>query len=181
MGTFFASLPLVWLCRHYLLRSDSFGLVPVRGSVRWLAGITLVAISVDLIGTYAIGWTTWAAGVHGHWTEGFDEILVWGSQRSVVLASLDYVLWAPLFEELAFRGLLYASLRARFGVVAAALLSSGVFAVLHFYSAAGFLVTFWSGLVWALTFERTRSLLPGIAAHVVYNALYVAHQLLIYR
>ncbi len=53
--------------------------------------------------------------------------------------------------------------------------------MLHFYSLPGFLMTFWSGLVWALAFESTRSLLPGIAAHAVYNGLYVAGLVLLYR
>jgi membrane protease YdiL (CAAX protease family) len=42
-------------------------------------------------------------------------------------------------------------------------------------------MTFWSGLVWALAFERLRSVLPGIGAHAVYNLLYVAGLVLVYR
>ena len=42
-------------------------------------------------------------------------------------------------------------------------------------------MTAWSGLVWALAFERLRSVVPGIAAHAVYNLLYVAELLLLYR
>jgi membrane protease YdiL (CAAX protease family) len=91
------------------------------------------------------------------------------------------VLWTPAFEELAFRGLLYFSLRHRLGPVAAATLTAGFFAGLHFYSLPGFLMTFWSGFVWALAFERAGSLLPGIGAHALYNGLYVAGLLLAYR
>ena len=33
----------------------------------------------------------------------------------------------------------------------------------------GFLAVFWSGLVWAVAYEKTGSLLPSIAAHAVDN------------
>ena len=73
------------------------------------------------------------------------------------------------------------TLRNRFGLWSAALLSAGFFSAVHFYSLPGFLMTFWSGFVWAIAFERARSLIPGIAAHTIYNLLFVAGVLLTYR
>jgi membrane protease YdiL (CAAX protease family) len=35
--------------------------------------------------------------------------------------------------------------------------------------------------VWALAFERVRSLWPGVGAHALYNALYATGVLLAYR
>ncbi len=60
-------------------------------------------------------------------------------------------------------------------------LSAAFFSSLHFYSLPGFLATLWSGTVWALVLERSRSLLPAIAAHSIYNLLYVADIVLVYR
>ena len=186
-GTLFASLPLLWLLHHHLLRPSgvravqAFGLDPQRLGLARLAGVGLCAIAVDLVGTHAISWASFWMDATASWAEGFDEILVWGSNAQALLTATDYVLWAPAFEELAFRGLLYFSLRRRLGPAAAAIASAGFFAMLHFYSLPGFLMTFWSGLVWALAFESTRSLLPGIAAHAVYNGLYVAGLVLLYR
>ena len=99
----------------------------------------------------------------------------------MLLSSLDYVVWVPAFEELAFRGLLFFSLRKRLGVWGAALVSAALFSAVHFYSVTGFLSTLWSGVVWALVFERTHSLLPAVSAHGLYNALFVAGLLLLYR
>ena len=42
-------------------------------------------------------------------------------------------------------------------------------------------MTFWSGFVWAIAFERAGSLLPGLAAHAVYNGLYLVGFVLLYR
>ena len=77
--------------------------------------------------------------------------------------------------------MLFLALRRRFGAVASALLSAAFFSSLHFYSLPGFLATLWSGTVWALVLERSRSLLPAIAAHSIYNLLYVADIVLVYR
>ena len=183
-GTLFASLPLLWLVQRHLVDAragswaESFGL---KVGFRRATGVAACALAIDLVGTQALGWGAWALGLASNWAEGFDERLVWGTQANALLAGLDYVVWTPAIEELAFRGILYYSLRNRLGPMAAALTTAGFFAGLHFYSLPGFLMTAWSGLVWALAFERLRSVVPGIAAHAVYNLLYVAELLLLYR
>lgn len=186
-GSLFAALPLVWLVHRHLLQpagrgaATAFGLRPSPRRALRLLGVGLAAIALDLVGTHAISWASWGIGVGSSWAEGFDEDLVWGSTAEAALTTVDYVVWAPAFEELAFRGILYLSLRERLGSIPAALSTAGFFSVLHFYSLPGFGMTFWSALVWTLAFERTRSLLPGVAAHAVYNALFVAGLVLVYR
>jgi membrane protease YdiL (CAAX protease family) len=183
-GTLFASLPLLWLVHRHLLSpagrsaTRSFGLdVPFPAVAR----VALCAIAMDLLGTHALAWTAWGIGAPSSWAEGFDEMLVWGSPADALLTTVDYVVWAPAMEELAFRGVLYYSLRHRLAPLPAAIATASFFASLHFYSLPGFGMTLWSGFVWALAFERLRSVLPGAGAHAVYNALYVAGLLLVYR
>jgi len=77
--------------------------------------------------------------------------------------------WAGVFEEVTCRGVLYLSLRRRFGVLFSAALSAAVFGGLHFYSAFGFVCVSVFGFVQALAVERTRSLLPAILAHAATN------------
>ena len=72
-------------------------------------------------------------------------------------------------EEIVFRGLLFATLRRRFGTGAAAVLSASIFAIAHGYGVLGFAAVFWSGLLWAFAYERTGSLLPSMAAHAADN------------
>ena len=106
------------------------------------------------------------------------------ARRAGVATGTFYLHFADkhvLFEEIAFRGSLYWTLRQRLPAWGAATVSAAVFSVLHFYGLPGFLMTFWSGLVWALVFEHVRSLWPGIAAHALYNALYVASVMALYR
>lgn len=183
-GTLLASLPLLWLVQRHLLAPHGRFLVETFGlnaRLRVALGVGACALAIDLLGTHALAWAAWALGFGSSWAEGFDELLVWGTNLDALATAMDYILWAPGMEELAFRGVLYYSLRHRLTPLAAALTTAGFFAGLHFYSLPGFLMTAWSGLVWALAFERLRSLLPGIGAHAVYNVLYVAGLVLLYR
>jgi len=105
-----------------------------------------------------------------HWAEWFDSDLAWGPMAAVVVTLAATVVLAPVFEEIIFRGLLYGSLRARFGVAPSIIVSALIFAVAHGYGAAGFASVFFSGALWAWSYERTRSVLPAIAAHMANNA-----------
>ena len=66
----------------------------------------------------------------------------------------DPAVFAPIFEELAFRGILYAILRRRLNPLPAALISAGIFALAHGYGLIGFISVLWSGVLWAC---RTRA------------------------
>ncbi len=182
-----ASIPLLLLTYRHLLREprgktpDPLGLDPRRLGLWTCGAFGIVALAIDLLGTQLLAWSAWSLGATGHWSEGFDEVLIWGDGWQLFTATLDFAAWTPISEEIAFRGVLFLALRRRFGAVASALLSAAFFSSLHFYSLPGFLATLWSGTVWALVLERSRSLLPAIAAHSIYNLLYVADIVLVYR
>ncbi len=186
-STLFASVPMLWLLHTRLLRPrghtfvSAFGLnLRAIGVSRFIAA-TLVVLAIDWAGTLAITWTGWQLGLSAHWSEGLQERMIFGPLQSTVLGSINMVLWAPLLEEIGFRGLVYVSLRSRLRPLPAALISAGLFSSLHLYSLPGFLSVFWSGLVLAFAFERFRSLLPGIAVHMAGNTLALSTVLLFYR
>jgi hypothetical protein len=56
-----------------------------------------------------------------------------------------------------------------------------IFGFAHGYGIAGFLSVFLSGILWAYFYERTGSLLPGMAAHVVNNAAVAVTLLVLLR
>ena len=51
----------------------------------------------------------------------------------------------------------------------------------HGYGLQGFAAVTWSGMIWALGYERTRSLLPGMLAHAASNLLATTSFLLLLR
>jgi hypothetical protein len=179
-------VPMLWWTRRYLhargrsLRS-TFGLRPRAGSGLRLLGWGLVLLTISMVGESLLYMGLGALGLTSHWADGFLEEFLWGSPAVVVAGTLDGVGWAPMFEELAFRGLLYPTLRLRLPAWLAALLSAAVFAVAHGYGIQGFVAVTWSGMTWALGYERTRSLLPGVLAHAGSNLLATASFLLLLR
>jgi membrane protease YdiL (CAAX protease family) len=186
-GSIFASLPLLWLAWRHLLQPATgslrglFSLGPPGSRLAGLIGITFAAAALNLAFGHALSWGFWTLGFEGHWAEGIDETLIWGEGFDALRTSLDYVVWTPLIEEFTFRGLLFFSLRRRLGPWSAAILSAAIFSALHFYSLPGFASTFCGGFIWAVVFEKSRSLLPGIAIHALYNLLYVMGMVLVYR
>jgi uncharacterized protein len=187
MVTLVAAQPLLWLLRRDLLApaglrlASAFGLlVPAR---RWLPLLlaTLVLIGIEqTLGTLS-GLLASALGYEAPWTESVTEEVIWSAWPRAAALFVDGVVWAPLFEELAFRGLLYTTLRSRLAPLAAAAITAALFAGLHLYSAIGFATLFLGAVASALVYERTRSLLPSILAHSFNNVLAIGASLALYR
>ncbi len=172
-----ANVPLLAMAYAYLLRPaglslwDGFGLKVARGQGMKLAGMVIVVVAVGLWGEWMMGRLSEMVGLTNHWTEWFDPDLVWAPHSVLAITLVEYVIFAPIFEELAFRGLLFATLRRRLSFAPAALLSAGLFALAHGYGWIGFISVLWSGVLWAWVYEKTGSLIPGMVAHALNNLL----------
>ncbi len=176
VATLVAGIPLVWWTYRYLsARGTSlpaaFGLKLPAGGLWRVAEATFVVIGLSVLGEVAITVVSDALSYKPHWADGLLEDVLWGPPWLAACEVLDSVVWAPLIEELAFRGVLYATLRMTVGVWPAVGLSAVIFALVHGYSAVGFASVFWSGILWAVAYERTRSLLPAILGHMFNNLL----------
>jgi len=114
-------------------------------------------------------------------TEIYFDPIVMDTPPRVALAGLNAVLWAPLAEELTFRGLVYLSLRAIVRPPIAAFGSAALFAGAHLYSFEATFVVFFTGLVFAYGLERYRTLLPTLLSHALLNLFFVVSNVLTYR
>lgn len=172
-----ANVPLLALAYVQLLKPahlsfrDGFGLRIDSVSHGRLIGLTFAVIAAGLWGEWVMGRGMEVLGLTNHWTEWFDPDLVWAPPSVLGISLLEYVVFAPIFEELAFRGIFYAMLRRRFSFLPAALISTSVFALAHGYGLIGFISVLWSGFLWAWIYERTGSLIPGMIAHATNNLL----------
>jgi membrane protease YdiL (CAAX protease family) len=161
---------LLWYCRRSgATVAETFGLRIPRASLPALARATLALVGVSTLADVAIELGGARLGAAPHWTDGFQERLVWGTQGEVVVDVVDGVILAPIVEELLFRGVLYGTLRLRFGPLPATAASAALFALAHGYGVVGFVSVLASGVLWAIAYERTRSLLPGILTHAANN------------
>lgn len=144
--------------RELGLRSASAG-----ASVGWVLLALIVVAITNVI---------WLQGVLGLKAADSLGITLRGSTLGLVLAGIYVAVLAPVTEEIFFRGLLYRALRNRFSVPAAALVAGTVFALVHglsypFDTLPPRLVF---GVIACLLYERTRSLLPGMALHCLIDA-----------
>lgn len=142
---------------------------------RLKSGLPLVVMLVTLgfVGDWLIvlGGDAFQSSVH--WTEWFVPQLIWGTKVELVKTTIDFVLLAPFFEELIFRGILFTTLRTKFSFPLSMVASGLIFALAHGYGVIAFLTVLWSGLLWAWAYERTGSVIPGMLAHAVNNGVVV--------
>jgi membrane protease YdiL (CAAX protease family) len=171
------NVPLLILAYHHLFRpsgmtfSGGFGLEIGWANTGRLAAAVLAVVAAGLWGGWVMDRLAEPFHLTSHWVEWFDANLVWAAPSLTAVSLLEYVIFAPLFEELAFRGLLFAILRRKFRFLPAALISAGIFGIAHGYGVVGLLSVCWSGVLWAWIYEKTGSLWPGILAHAINNLL----------
>ncbi len=171
------NVPLLLLAYHHLFRPSGmtfdagFGLEIGWANVGRLVAAVLAVVAAGLWGGWVMDRLSEPLHLTSHWVEWFDADLVWATPSLTAISLVEYVVFAPLFEELAFRGLLFAILRRKFSFLPAALISAGIFGIAHGYGLVGLLSVCWSGVLWAWIFEKTGSLLPGILAHAINNLL----------
>ncbi|MFK7851389.1 MAG: lysostaphin resistance A-like protein [Akkermansiaceae bacterium] len=87
----------------------------------------------------------------------------------LIFLIISACLIAPIAEEILYRGILFRSLANKMGVFLAALLSSTIFATLHFYDYYGLVSVATFGFFCALLYQSTGSLPNVIALHILYN------------
>ena len=95
------------------------------------------------------------------------------SWREVLLPLLLVGVFAPLSEELYFRGFVYPVLRSRTGVAGGIILTACFFGGLHF-DPIRFLPLSLGGAFLTLLCEKTGSLYPSLFAHSIWNILMTA-------
>ena len=184
--TLLAGAPLLWWMRKYVTAHgwslrEVFGLQWPSGGFRQVWKVVLVLVGLSVAGEFVMSVIVSVSNIPTDWTDGLLEDMLWGPTWIVASEAFDSIVWAPLIEEMAFRGVLYGTLRTKMGMWPAVFVSAAVFGFAHGYGIIGFGSVFWSGILWAVAYERTHSLIPGMLAHAVNNFLVTAGFLWIFR
>ena len=180
-------LPTLLLARKHLLQPNNLPLPKALGffvdKKRWrlLLLVVMAGMAIEIIGNVLLGIAGNLFHLPNHWTEWFDVDLAWGGPMSISLNFFQSVVIAPIFEEIIFRGLLFTTLRRRFNWTVSAVISAGIFGLVHGYGVLGFLTIFLSGMIWAGMMEKTRSLVPGMIAHALDNLIFTTGVLTMLR
>jgi len=114
-------------------------------------------------------------------TQGEEILNLFGTLESPFWFIVVGVIFAPIVEELFFRGFLFQGFRQKYGWGKGILFSSAVFAVAHLDPVA-IIPTFILGSLLAYMYHRTNSVWPGVILHILINgmgllAAYAATQL----
>ncbi len=150
---------LVPLYRSGSLRPVDLGLRPVPPGR---------SVGYAVLGLFAYGWSSalWTRWVHPPPIHRVFTGIGHHSTLVIVLTGFAAVVAAPVAEEVFFRGFLYRSLRNRMAIVPACLIVGFLFGLGHTqYPLLVRPVLGAFGVIACLLYERTGSLLPGIAMH----------------
>lgn len=93
-----------------------------------------------------------------------------GLQNSIqsIIYVLSVAIITPVKEEILFRGILYRFLEKRYNFLVSIIISSFIFGILH----GGLLITATiMGMVFAMLYKKTQSIIPSIILHIVWNLL----------
>ena len=174
-----------------LITAIVFGGIPLAlatfGRVRWSSGLGLAKPTwLSLLGALILGCSLWPAAHEVFLiSTKLGLSLLENEQISAARAMLSEMYGVPLwlilltlavvpavFEELCFRGFLFASLRTLLAADRSVIASALLFGVFHEVIFPGRLLTStFLGLVLGWVRMRTGSIIPGIVLHMVHNGL----------
>ncbi|HSG45873.1 MAG TPA: type II CAAX endopeptidase family protein [Anaerolineales bacterium] len=103
-------------------------------------------------------------------TQGEQILEIFAMLESPIWFILVGVVFAPIIEEIFFRGFLFQGFRQQYGWLRAGLLSSAIFAIGHLDPVA-LIPTFILGCLLAYMYHRSNSVWPGIILHFLVNAM----------
>jgi hypothetical protein len=124
---------------------------------------------------YVVVAGVWALAFIGRSTEHSANLLSQVNHLGTlgtIIAVVAVGLSAPIVEEIFFRGLLYRSLRNRLPVAQAALIAGMLFGLAHItgYPLITLPIKAVFGVIACMIYERTGSLVPGMALHAFVDA-----------
>jgi membrane protease YdiL (CAAX protease family) len=135
-------------------------------SVRWLLATPLLAVGM-LLTTYPVGFLI--NHLFPHAVNPQVEVTKAAFSGSPVLGLVAVSLLAPLAEETVFRGFFFGWLKRRLPVSLSVLISALLFTAAHWIAVISLQLVV-VGVVLALIYQRSKSLLPGILVHAMFNA-----------
>ena len=161
------TLAIVWL--FYLIRKKKFfnEIQLNKCSIKNLVMTLLFGVSFTFVLNSIISLIPFPDSLVESFMESHSMIT---NSDNVILSYVSTALFAPVVEEVIFRGLIYTRLKSGMNIIAAAAISSLMFGVLH-GEVIWIITAFFYGLAFVWIFEKTKSLLAPIVIHIANNAL----------
>lgn len=88
-----------------------------------------------------------------------------------IIEAISSIIFAPILEELLFRGVLFNRLKIRTGIIAAMIISSAIFAIGHEFG--GMISAFLFGMCMCIVYLKTDNILMTMSIHFINNLVAV--------
>lgn len=103
------------------------------------------------------------------WVTGLDIDTVDISAGAFLLSAIGSIIFAPLLEELVFRGVLFNRLKIRIGIIPAMIISSFIFGIGHDFG--GITSAFLFGMCMCILYLKTDNILVPMSVHFINNVV----------
>ncbi|MED0935643.1 type II CAAX endopeptidase family protein [Bacillus mobilis] len=106
---------------------------------------------------------------------GVDEsnIVIEPTKSEIIVYVVVLTIFAPIWEELLFRGIFFTKLSQRFSTFSSAVISAFIFTLGHPLTVGSVLYIFGMSVCLAYTYKKTNNLLVPIGIHVLNNSFYL--------
>lgn len=109
---------------------------------------------------------------HGLRVDEFN-IVIEPTKSEIILYVVVLMIFAPIWEELVFRGMFFMKLSQHFSTLSSAVISAYIFTLGHPLTEGSVLYIFGMGVCLAYAYKKTNNLLVPIGIHVLNNAFYL--------
>lgn len=160
------ALAIIWL--FFKIRKKKFfsAIQLNKCPVKSVSAAGLFGIGFGVVLNALISIIPFSESMQNSFTDSYSAL----SAGNAVISFISVAILAPIVEEVFFRGLIYTRLKSGMNKIAAAVISSLLFGVMHgeiIWMLTGFI----AGLALVWIFEKTKSLLGCIAVHIANNTL----------
>lgn len=168
------SLPIIWIKIRYKIKSDALGLWKGHYSLKKLALIGCsMAILLAVILRFSPIWQPQSLSI----TKTSINYLHLIFYPLSIGGGLATVVFAPIAEEVMYRGFLYGYLRTKMAITFGLLLQASLFSVLHliyiYEDPFQLIFLFFTAIILGILYELTGSLYSSIICHGTLNYLVV--------
>ncbi|WP_117170124.1 CPBP family intramembrane glutamic endopeptidase [Paraliobacillus sediminis] len=131
--------------------------------IGWTAVLIVISVALVIVMELLIG-----VGTENSKTESLQSRL---TLFNFLIGFVSAAIISPLYEEIFYRGFLYRFLRSKYGITLGILGSSIIFTIVHIPTFNTLPVNFVTGLIFAWTYEKSGSVIPGIIIHGIFNGI----------
>ena len=162
------ALTLLFIWLFFKIREKSIVNEIGLRKCNWKLALAAVVFGVGF--TFGLSWTMEIIPFPESMVESFTSSHDTLSTGNPIIGFISVAIFAPLVEEVFFRGLIYTRLKQGMPKVVAAVISALMFGVMH-GEVIWILYAFVVGLMLVWVFEKTNSLLACILVHAANNGL----------